>query len=851
MKKALCIILCALLLCPAAVLNAGAAEARPIFSVHTSLNQIEHLNDGWYVGEKVPTYIGVGGITLESTPLEGEDDGHISCNKRRIREVFEDHELSAVVKVLTSDGYFADPQETFEENKRYVIVVTLDHGGLLPFDFNWADNATVGQDYVENPDGDGEHLRPVYVTVGEKSANRIVLYCPLTVKGRRIREMHVSIPEPCYRQIPGYSDRAQGKDDLLPTVPENAPYTIGNITWSRYDGKKEKFVPLTDSEIAQGFLDGGDDPVRYRLSFSVWPKEGYTFTRFDSEAVMYINGEMFYVYRSLDWWLEHPGTQIGYVPTGDAHLNVSRDFTCPGLWASLHPLIPNRHTLQTAWIKADVPQDGDEIADYKAFNCLSPMTGNDRFTVDDSLMIEVFNGQSFVKPAAGETFKAGKKYRFTLFLTPEPDKLDFNSNYLIEITPDLWNYVGYEFADAVSVLVNGSADDVLPAWRNTDGKLVVQYDVTVSESVRMDKAELIAKYPPVDDALTGYPMPKTGSDGYSVQSVNWYGYPKGTTDFSEENAIKLDPFASFNVGLFYEMRITLKANAGWYFSPSLSDVVINEQTLPAYKKGVTESNCYIKNADGTLTLRYRFDMAGDDIPVITGYINQNGTAYTGRELRFGVKVDGKNVVYRWFVVENVNGEVRTREINYLMEDEGYDYYLTNEIRFTPTAVFCAGQIEVLYYYCTLTNTGGEIRSKNIFLNFSHYDTDGKYDADETNHWHRCVCESLFDVEPHVFQDVQILKTPTDTEPGEKTVECAVCGYQTKQTFQKALSGDVDGDAKVTAADARLTLRAAVGLEAYAPGSAQFIAADADKDGSLTAGDARAILRAAVGLEELA
>ena len=65
-----------------------------------------------------------------------------------------------------------------------------------------------------------------------------------------------------------------------------------------------------------------------------------------------------------------------------------------------------------------------------------------------------------------------------------------------------------------------------------------------------------------------------------------------------------------------------------------------------------------------------------------------------------------------------------------------------------------------------------------------------------------------------------------------------------------LPGDVSGDGDVTAEDARLALRAAVGLETYAAGSPEFLAADATKDGAITAEDARLILRAAVGLETL-
>ena len=63
-----------------------------------------------------------------------------------------------------------------------------------------------------------------------------------------------------------------------------------------------------------------------------------------------------------------------------------------------------------------------------------------------------------------------------------------------------------------------------------------------------------------------------------------------------------------------------------------------------------------------------------------------------------------------------------------------------------------------------------------------------------------------------------------------------------------LLGDVDFDGNITAADARLALRASVGLENF--NAKQTKAADADKDGKITAADARLILRCSVGLEDL-
>ena len=70
------------------------------------------------------------------------------------------------------------------------------------------------------------------------------------------------------------------------------------------------------------------------------------------------------------------------------------------------------------------------------------------------------------------------------------------------------------------------------------------------------------------------------------------------------------------------------------------------------------------------------------------------------------------------------------------------------------------------------------------------------------------------------------------------------------TAHAAVLGDVDGNGKREAGDARLTLRASVGLEAFVPGTAAFAAADADGNGVIQASDARAILRTAVSLEIL-
>ena len=64
----------------------------------------------------------------------------------------------------------------------------------------------------------------------------------------------------------------------------------------------------------------------------------------------------------------------------------------------------------------------------------------------------------------------------------------------------------------------------------------------------------------------------------------------------------------------------------------------------------------------------------------------------------------------------------------------------------------------------------------------------------------------------------------------------------------AQKGDVDGDGQITAGDARLTLRLAVGLDYCDDESDTFHTADINADHMITAADARLILRTAVELE---
>ena len=112
---------------------------------------------------------------------------------------------------------------------------------------------------------------------------------------------------------------------------------------------------------------------------------------------------------------------------------------------------------------------------------------------------------------------------------------------------------------------------------------------------------------------------------------------------------------------------------------------------------------------------------------------------------------------------------------------------------------------------------------------------------------------------HNFGAWTVTKAATVSAPGEQARTCTVCGLKETEEIPKLpkadqspdfLPGDVNQDGMVTAADARLALRATVGLEHYAADSVQFRAADVTHDGKITAADARKILRSTVGLGKL-
>ena len=115
---------------------------------------------------------------------------------------------------------------------------------------------------------------------------------------------------------------------------------------------------------------------------------------------------------------------------------------------------------------------------------------------------------------------------------------------------------------------------------------------------------------------------------------------------------------------------------------------------------------------------------------------------------------------------------------------------------------------------------------------------------------------------HCPGDWEIIIIPGLTVEGELYKKCTVCGELVDHkindtTTEKpdettmpdnppVLKGDVNGDGKLTAMDARLVLRIAARLDT--PDEIQTIAADFDSSGKITASDARLVLRKAAKLD---
>lgn len=119
----------------------------------------------------------------------------------------------------------------------------------------------------------------------------------------------------------------------------------------------------------------------------------------------------------------------------------------------------------------------------------------------------------------------------------------------------------------------------------------------------------------------------------------------------------------------------------------------------------------------------------------------------------------------------------------------------------------------------------------------------------------CNHEEIADYTPakgHSFGDWMIVKEPDENEEGLEERICSECDELEERVIEKLapayITGDVNNDGKITAADARLALRLSAGLETLEKLDVTIAVVDYNGDNKITAADARKILRRAAGLE---
>ncbi len=104
---------------------------------------------------------------------------------------------------------------------------------------------------------------------------------------------------------------------------------------------------------------------------------------------------------------------------------------------------------------------------------------------------------------------------------------------------------------------------------------------------------------------------------------------------------------------------------------------------------------------------------------------------------------------------------------------------------------------------------------------------------------------------HKAGDWEVVKEATETETGEKVKKCTVCGAVVEEAeipviAPEQIKGDVNGDGKLSAIDARMILRHVARVETLS--LLQMANADVNGDFKITAVDARRILRIVAGIE---
>ena len=90
--------------------------------------------------------------------------------------------------------------------------------------------------------------------------------------------------------------------------------------------------------------------------------------------------------------------------------------------------------------------------------------------------------------------------------------------------------------------------------------------------------------------------------------------------------------------------------------------------------------------------------------------------------------------------------------------------------------------------------GRKLREEEIeklpAVHIHEYPADWK--SDENSHWHECECEERAELAPHIWDNGEVTKEPTDAQEGTRTYTCTVCGRTRTEDIPATGGGSSSG-----------------------------------------------------------
>ncbi len=309
--------------------------------------------------------------------------------------------------------------------------------------------------------------------------------------------------------------------------------------------------------------------------------------------------------------------------------------------------------------------------------------------------------------------------------------------------------------------------------------------------------------------------------------------------------------------------------------------ILKEIKVSADNENYTDEDGVLYNKSKTELIRYPNGKADVVFEIPSGVKTIGANAFSNSSLKRVVipntvtSIDGSAFAYNY----NLDSVVIPDGVTY-MNGAAFSNCISLTNITIPKALkrIYAYTFTGCYSLKTVNYTGSETQWNNITIEHSNgplYDATINYNAkthihsysnevlteasctENGNILYKCTCGDVFTVvipaKSHEFSDWVVTIVPTATTEGEKVRVCKHCDEEeivvvgtltVNPEYPDEIMGDVNGDKKITAVDARMVLRYAANNTSF--DNVQVSNADVNGDGKVSSLDARWVLQAAAG-----